>query len=90
MALVAGVLIDKWRRSDVVLQLSAVIGVGSATALIVALASQQHSFVGQHRFGLITLGLGLFGAYQGFWNTALETIFADSVPTGRCVSGNKG
>eukprot|EP00039_Didymoeca_costata_P013332 m.201171 g.201171 ORF g.201171 m.201171 type:complete len:555 (+) comp15743_c0_seq10:141-1805(+) len=34
------------------------------------------------RYLVITVALSTWGVYQGVWNTALETIFADSVSTG--------
>eukprot|EP00040_Diaphanoeca_grandis_P044571 m.12784 g.12784 ORF g.12784 m.12784 type:complete len:551 (+) comp9441_c0_seq1:207-1859(+) len=34
------------------------------------------------RYSLISVALGMWGVYQGVWNTLLETVFADSVRTG--------
>jgi hypothetical protein len=34
------------------------------------------------RFDYVTVGLAAFGAYQGCWSTALETLFADSTARG--------
>lgn len=34
------------------------------------------------RYTMISTALGLWGMYQGVWNTVMETIFADSIKTG--------
>lgn len=34
------------------------------------------------RYAMISTALGLWGMYQGVWNTVMETIFADSIKTG--------
>jgi len=82
-AVLAGRYIDQWRRSDWMLQIGSCVGLCAVAALLFTLFSNDSSFAGQRRFALMSAGLGAFGAYQGIWNTALETIFADSVPTGR-------
>ena len=82
-AVFAGRFIDKWRRSDWMLQIGSCVGLLAVAALLFTLFSSDSSFVGHQRFVLMSACLGAFGAYQGIWNTALETIFADSVPTGR-------
>jgi MFS family permease len=79
----AGYFIDKWRRSDWMLQIGGYVGLAAAAALVFTLSANESSFAGQQRFVLISVGMGAFGSYQGIWNTALETIFADSAPTGR-------
>jgi len=82
VALGAGAIITYYKRSDKVLWLAAVVGLVAAGGLIFALSVHGATELGEHRFLLVTAGLGLFGSYQGVWNTALETIFADSIPSG--------
>jgi hypothetical protein len=39
-----------------------------------------------HRFELLCVALGLWGAANGMGYSALEALFADSVPTGNRIS----
>lgn len=67
VALIAGYLIDKWNRRDKILKLSALIGIFSAVFIIFSLSEGTSTIIGENRFFLITIGLALFGSYQGFW-----------------------
>ena len=85
VALLAGVLIDRFRSRERVLRLAGGMGVVGAAVLAAAVTARSEGPLlrsAHGRFLLITTGLSLFGSYQGLWNTALETIFADSIPTG--------
>lgn len=98
MALVAGaILLAEDQRRDRVLKTASVLGLIAAAGLLLALSMGVNTW----RLGaewalgdmssalqLMTVALALFGSYQGFWSTALETIYADSVPTGRRASLN--
>lgn len=93
MALVAGVLLVRdWRR-DRVLQIASAVGLVAAVGLLLALTmgagpSWWGSSSDTSSVAVMTVALALFGSYQGVWNTGLETIYADSVPTGHRASLN--
>ncbi len=75
----AGYLADKFRR-DAVLRVAAAIGLVAGLTLAAGLYSEGPIW---H----FVLAMGLMGMYRGFNNPAVESIFADSVQTGkRCVT----
>jgi len=69
-------------RRDKTLAFGGAFGAVSAAILIVFLALPGSSFVGTQRFEFLTGAFFFVGGYQGIWSTALETILADSTPTG--------
>ena len=88
MALVAGVLLVRdWRR-DRVLKIGSTVGLVAAAGLLLALSMDASwgvwsSSSNASSVTVMTVALSLFGSYQGLWNTGLETIYADSIPTGK-------
>ncbi|KAJ1463574.1 major facilitator superfamily domain-containing protein [Pelagophyceae sp. CCMP2097] len=79
VSVLAGYVVDR-RRRDSVLRFAALLG-NFAVFVFVAIVAVPGMSDGK-RFGLVSLALTLFGGYQGVWNTALETIFADSTKSG--------
>ena len=79
VSLGAGWAADRFRR-DAVCRAAAGLGVCASAGL--ALAVSLPDLDEKRRFVALVCGLGSFGAYQGVWNTALETIFADSTKRG--------
>ena len=78
-AVPAGLLTDKCRR-DTVLRVAAGIGLvaGLALAFCLFFTAPVWCFM---------IAMGLVGAYKGFNNPAIESIFADSVQRGkRCAA----
>ena len=70
----AGYLADRGRR-DVMLRVSAVLGALAGASLLAAVYLQLP-------MPYFYLALSLMGLYRGFSNPPLESIYADSVPTG--------
>ena len=79
VSLSAGWAADRYRR-DAVCRAAACLGVVASLGL--ACAASIGGLARDARFGFLTASLALFGAYQGVWTTALETIFADSTHRG--------
>ena len=77
--LLAGWAADRFRRRTVC-RVACVTGVVASLGLILAIAVSNVS--ARARFDYVTGGLAAFGAYQGVWSTALETLFADSTAPG--------
>lgn len=77
--LLAGWAADRFRRQTVC-RVAAILGVVASLGLILAVATDDVS--ARARFNYVTVGLSAFGAYQGCWSTALETLFADSTTKG--------
>lgn len=78
-AVPAGLLTDKCRR-DTVLRIAAAIGLVAGLTLTYCLFFSAPVWC-------FMIAMGLVGAYKGFNNPAIESIFADSVQRGkRCVS----
>ena len=77
--LLAGWAADRFRRRTVC-RVACVTGVVASLGLILAIAVSDVS--ARARFDYVTVGLAAFGAYQGVWSTALETLFADSTTRG--------
>lgn len=75
VAFPAGWLADHMRR-DRVLRIAAVLGAIAGCALLTALVLQLD-------VTYLFLAAALLGVYRGFNNPALESIYADSVPTGQ-------
>lgn len=71
----AGYLADKFRR-DAVLRVAATIGLVAGLTLAASMYFQGSVW---HFF----LAMALMGTYRGFNNPAVESIFADSVQTGK-------
>ncbi|KAK9790334.1 hypothetical protein WJX73_002596 [Symbiochloris irregularis] len=69
-----GWLADSTRR-DRLLKLAAVLGLAAGCCLFTAVLLQLN-------MAFIFLAMLLMGAYRGFYNPALESLYADSVPTG--------
>ncbi len=93
VALLAGWYADKFAR-DVVLKFAGLIGIVTIAFLMVVLLVPGWDFHNPGdpvwawmdasvRYPLLVAALAFWGAYQGVWNTSLETIFADSVPMGQ-------
>ena len=79
-AICAGIMADRWRR-DRVLCMAGVIGIIAVGCTMAAASGAGISGLGYREQYLgMCVALGLWGAYQGFWNTGLETIFSDSIP----------
>ena len=51
-------------------------------SLILPWADKLEHTADRIRYIIMTLALACWGVYQGVWNTATETIFADSVKAG--------
>ena len=79
VSIAAGVAADAFRR-DVVCRVAAVLGITASAGLVAGIA--WPGLDDRRRFAAVTASLALFGAYQGVWNTALETLFADSTHRG--------
>lgn len=77
--LLAGWAADRFRRQTVC-RVAAILGVVVSLGLILAVSTNDVS--ARARFNYVTVGLAAFGAYQGCWSTALETLFADSTTKG--------
>ena len=77
--LLAGWAADRFRRRTVC-RVACVTGVVASLGLILSIAVSDVS--ARARFNYVTVGLAAFGAYQGVWSTALETLFADSTAPG--------
>ena len=77
--LLAGWAADRFRRRTVC-RVACVTGVVASLGLILSIAVSDVS--ARARFDYVTVGLAAFGAYQGVWSTALETLFADSTARG--------
>ena len=77
--LLAGWAADRFRRQTVC-RVACVTGVVASLGLILSIAVSDVS--ARARFDYVTVGLAAFGAYQGVWSTALETLFADSTAPG--------
>ena len=77
--LLAGWAADRFRRQTVC-RVACVTGVVASLGLILAISLNDVS--ARARFDYVTVGLAAFGAYQGCWSTALETLFADSTARG--------
>lgn len=75
VAFPAGWLADHMRR-DRVLRIAAALGAIAGCALLTALVLQLD-------VTYLFLAAALLGVYRGFNNPALESIYADSVPTGQ-------
>jgi len=90
-AIVAGYTGDKFRR-DTVAKAAGVIGLIAVAvslfallvpdSLILPYANKLENTTDRIRFYVMTVALACWGVYQGVWNTATETIFADSVKAG--------
>lgn len=79
VALPAGWLADRTRR-DLVLRIGAVVGLAGGIALAWAITFT-------HSATAIAIAMALLGCYRGFYNPALEALFADSVASGRRYGG---
>lgn len=55
---------------------------GHTNGTEVVLSAQEEHEANGMRYMLMSIALGMWGVYQGVWNTLLETVFADSVRTG--------
>eukprot|EP00756_Hemistasia_phaeocysticola_P003030 Hpha_TRINITY_DN12025_c0_g2::TRINITY_DN12025_c0_g2_i1::g.141071::m.141071 len=92
VAPIAGWAADS-RRRDVILKVGGLVGILAAALLSATLLfgdkispggeGQWDWLTEKKRVTLMTIALGFWGAYQGVWNTSLETVFADSIPTGQ-------
>lgn len=93
VALLAGWYADKFSR-DLVLKFAGVLGLITVGFMSMAILIPGWDFHNQGdvvwtwmnksvRYPMLVIALGCWGAYQGVWNTSLETIYADSVPTGQ-------
>ena len=93
VALLAGWYADKFSR-DSVLQFAGVLGLLTVAGMLLTILIPGWDFHNPGdpvwswmdssvRYPLLVGALGCWGAYQGVWNTSLETIFADSVPMGQ-------
>lgn len=71
----AGYLADRFRR-DAVLRVAAAIGLVAGLTLAAGLYFEGPIW---H----FVLAMGLMGSYRGFNNPAVESIFADSIQTGK-------
>lgn len=79
----SGILADKRGRS-LVLKYAGVVGLMTAAVTILALLDDgRYVSSDRERFAFVTAGLFLLGVYQGMWVTCVNTIYADSVPTGQ-------
>ena len=92
VALVAGWYADKFQR-DLVLKFAGMLGLMTIAFMLVTLFVPGWDFHNPGdpvwtwmdasvRYPMFVAALGFWGAYQGVWNTSLETIFADSIPLG--------
>ena len=92
VALVAGWYADKFRR-DLVLKCAGMLGLLTVAFMFVTLFVPGWDFHNPGdpvwtwmdasvRYPMFVAALAFWGAYQGVWNTSLETIFADSIPLG--------
>lgn len=84
-ALLGGYLADKYSRSAV-LKGAGVVGVlacGVAIFMLVYNSGKGGWMTSYVRYDFVVGFLAMWGAYQGLGSTALETIFADSVATGK-------
>eukprot|EP01062_Namystynia_karyoxenos_P042027 TRINITY_DN306_c0_g1_i1.p1 TRINITY_DN306_c0_g1~~TRINITY_DN306_c0_g1_i1.p1 ORF type:complete len:584 (+),score=213.85 TRINITY_DN306_c0_g1_i1:72-1823(+) len=91
IAPVAGWAADRYRR-DTIMSVAGLVGLAAAITMSAGLMLGAKIHPGGHddwdwlsdhtRFAIMSVALGVWGAYQGVWNTSLETIFADSIPTG--------
>jgi len=80
-AVIAGIWADKMGRSDVVLWISGGIGIGSLMLTLFGLFEEGLS--DHDRFWILTASLCLIGGFQGLSTTCIETLFADSIKTGK-------
>jgi len=81
-ALVAGVAADKFSR-EFSLRLAGAFGLIACGVAIFSLKYQETWLTDQYRYYFVIAFLCFWGAYQGIWTTSLETIFADSIATGK-------
>ena len=81
-ALVAGIAADRFSR-EFSLKLAGIFGLVACGVAIFALNYQSSWLTQQYRYYFIVAFLCFWGAYQGIWTTSLETIFADSIATGK-------
>ena len=81
-ALVAGVAADTFSR-EFSLKLAGFFGLLACGVAIFALNYHSSWLTEQYRYYFILTFLCFWGAYQGIWTTSLETIFADSIATGK-------
>lgn len=91
IAPIAGWAADS-RRRDTILAAGGLVGLLAALILSATLLlgdkvspggdDQWNWLTDKKRVTLMTIALGFWGSYQGVWATALETVFADSIPTG--------
>ena len=83
VAVVAGIAAGR-TRTDEVMKYGGVLGIiAVACTLFSLLAPWPWANEGNVRYWMITASVGTWGAYQGVWSTTLETIYADSIPTGK-------
>ena len=81
-ALIAGFAADKFSR-EFSLRLAGIFGLIACGVAIFALKYQETWLTNQYRYYILVAFLCFWGAYQGLWTTSLETIFADSIVTGK-------
>ena len=100
VALLAGWYADKFTR-ELVLKSAGVLGLLTIGFMFVVLYVPGWDFHdpggpvwtwmdASVRYPMFVAALGFWGAYQGVWNTSLETIFADSIPLGERSSTTRG
>jgi len=80
VAVFAGVLADHWRR-DRVLVLAGIVGLISVVATMLTVNAYAYGADKNIQFICICIAMSCWGSYQGLWNTGVETIFADSIPS---------
>ena len=84
VAVAAGIAADRFYRTDRVMKMGGALGIfAGAASLFALLAPWPWANAGNVRYWMITASVGLWGAYQGIYNTTLETIYADSIRTGQ-------
>jgi len=80
VAVFAGVLADHWRR-DRVLVLAGIVGLFAVVATMLTVNAYAYGADKNIQFICICIAMSCWGSYQGLWNTGVETIFADSIPS---------
>lgn len=81
-AVACGFLVDTWSfRCDRVLRFGGLVGLVSCGGFFLALGLD--TIDDNSRYLVVTIALGVMGVFQGICSTCLDTLFADSVRTGR-------